>query len=110
MKIENCELKIDFYRANSLEVADGVLTGKTTGAVIDREAKANLLREFAQSEAVELSKTVAVGDGANDLGMIAISGLGIAFSAKPAVQAAADCAINSPSLERVLFLMGILQN
>ena len=54
--------------------------------------------------------TVAVGDGANDLGMIAISGLGIAFSAKPAVQAAADCAINSPSLERVLFLMGILQN
>ena len=104
------ELKIDFYRANSLEVADGFLTGKTTGAVIDREAKANLLLEFAQSEAVELSKTVAVGDGANDLGMIAISGLGIAFSAKPAVQAAADCAINSPSLERVLFLMGILQN
>lgn len=101
------ELQIDFYRANRLEVASGKLTGNLQGAIIDREAKANALREFAQSEGVDLSQTIAIGDGANDLGMIEIAGLGIAFNAKPKVKAAAATSINTPYLDSVLYLMGI---
>lgn len=101
------ELQIDFYRANRLEVASGKLTGNLQGAIIDREAKANALREFAQSEDVDLSQTIAIGDGANDLGMIEIAGLGIAFNAKPKVKAAAATSINTPYLDSVLYLMGI---
>ena len=101
------ELNIDFYRANTLETSGGKLTGKLTGAVIDRAAKADALREFAAKEGVALSQTIAIGDGANDLGMLEIAGLGIAFNAKPAVQAAADISITSPYLDSVLYLMGI---
>ncbi|TSA22319.1 MAG: phosphoserine phosphatase SerB [Actinomycetales bacterium] len=101
------ELNIDFYRANTLETSDGKLTGKLTGAIIDRAAKADALREFAAKEGVALSQTIAIGDGANDLGMLEIAGLGIAFNAKPAVQAAADSSITSPYLDSVLYLMGI---
>jgi phosphoserine phosphatase len=101
------ELNIDFYRANTLETSGGKLTGKLTGAVIDRAAKADALREFAAKEGVALSQTIAIGDGANDLGMLEIAGLGIAFNAKPAVQAAADSSITSPYLDSVLYLMGI---
>jgi phosphoserine phosphatase len=78
-----------------------------TGEIIDREAKARALREFAEQEGVSLAQTIAIGDGANDLGMLEIAGLGIAFNAKPAVQAAADSSINSPYLDSVLYLMGI---
>lgn len=101
------ELNIDFYRANTLETSGGKLTGKLTGAIIDRAAKADALREFAAKEGVALSQTIAIGDGANDLGMLEIAGLGIAFNAKPAVQAAADSSITSPYLDSVLYLMGI---
>ncbi|CAB4541082.1 unannotated protein [freshwater metagenome] len=101
------ELQIDFYQANTLEIQNGHLTGRTVGPIIDRAAKADALREFAQRENVALSQTVAIGDGANDLDMIEAAGLGIAFNAKPAVQAAADSAVNSPYLDSVLYLIGI---
>jgi phosphoserine phosphatase len=104
------ELNIDFYRANKLEAKDGKLTGVITGAIIDREAKANALRDFADKEGVGLAQTIAIGDGANDLGMLEIAGLGIAFNAKPAVRAAADSSINSPYLDSVLYLMGITRD
>ena len=104
------ELNIDYYRANKLEVKEGKLTGAITGAIIDREAKANALRDFADKEGVGLAQTIAIGDGANDLGMLEIAGLGIAFNAKPAVRAAADSSINSPYLDSVLYLMGITRD
>ncbi|MEN9735301.1 MAG: hypothetical protein RL129_11 [Actinomycetota bacterium] len=100
-------LNIDFYRANKLEIIDGKLTGKLLGEIIDREAKASALIEFSKSEGVSLDQTIAIGDGANDLGMIEIAGLGIAFNAKPKVKAAADASINTPYLDSVLYLMGI---
>ena len=104
------ELEIDFYRANRLEMVDGKLTGNLIGSIIDRSAKAEALREFAASENVNLAQTIAIGDGANDLEMLEIAGLGIAFNAKPAVQAAADSSINSPYLDSVLYLMGITRS
>jgi phosphoserine phosphatase len=104
------ELKIDFYRANKLDIADGKLTGKLLGAIIDKGAKADALREFAAAENVSLAQTIAIGDGANDLGMLEIAGLGIAFNAKPAVRAAANSSINSPYLDSVLYLMGITRS
>ena len=104
------ELKIDFYRANKLEVVDGRLTGKLLGSIIDRTAKAEALRDFAAAEDVNLAQTIAIGDGANDLGMLEIAGLGIAFNAKPAVRAATNSSINSPYLDSVLYLMGITRS
>lgn len=101
------DLGIEHYRANTLEVADGVLTGKIVGPIIDRAAKATALRDFAELEGVELEQTIAIGDGANDLDMIAIAGLGIAFNAKPAVKAAADSSVSAPYLDSVLYLLGI---
>lgn len=96
------QLGISRFRANSLEVADGVLTGRTVGPVIDAEAKSLALIEFAAEIGVPVERTVAVGDGANDLRMMATSGLGIAFNAKPVVQEAADIAINGPRLDAIL--------
>jgi phosphoserine phosphatase len=104
------ELEIDFYRANRLEIVDGKLTGNLIGSIIDRTAKAEALREFAAAETVNLAQTIAIGDGANDLDMLEIAGLGIAFNAKPAVRAAADSSINSPYLDSVLYLMGITRS
>lgn len=101
------ELGIDLYRANSLEISNGVLTGRTTGPVIDRKAKAVALHDFASMAGVGIEQTIAIGDGANDLDMITAAGLGIAFNAKPAVRAAADSAVNQPYLDSVLYLMGI---
>lgn len=101
------ELKIDFYRANTLEVVDGELTGKVMGAIVDRAAKAVALREFAQSCSVDLANTVAIGDGANDLDMMDIAGISIAFNAKPIVEAAADYSINEPSLRSVASLINL---
>jgi phosphoserine phosphatase len=101
------ELNISHYRANSLEIIDGKLTGKLTGKIIDRAAKAEALRDFAKAEGVELEQTIAIGDGANDLDMIAAAGLGIAFNAKPAVKAAADSTVSAPYLDSVLYLLGI---
>jgi len=101
------ELGISHYRANTLEIIDGKLTGKVLEPVIDRAAKATALRDFAQIEGVHLEQTVAIGDGANDLDMIAIAGLGIAFNAKPAVKAAAASSVSAPYLDSVLYLLGI---
>jgi phosphoserine phosphatase len=101
------DLGITHYRANTLEVIDGKLTGKIVGEVIDRAAKATALRDFAKIVGVELEQTIAIGDGANDLDMIAIAGMGIAFNAKPAVKAAADSSVSAPYLDSVLYLLGI---
>jgi phosphoserine phosphatase len=101
------ELGIDYVAANVLEIADGKLTGQVTGPVIDRAGKAAALRGFAVRAGVPLSQTVAVGDGANDLDMIAAAGLGVAFNAKPVVRDAADAALSLPYLDTVLYLLGI---
>lgn len=101
------ELGISHYRANTLEIVEGKLTGKVLGDVVDRAAKAVALREFATAEGVSMEQTIAIGDGANDLDMIAAAGLGIAFNAKPAVKAAADSSLTAPYLDSVLYLLGI---
>lgn len=98
------ELGIELLRANRLEVADGMLTGRTVGPVIDREAKAATLREWAAALEIPLEHTVAVGDGANDLGMIGIAGVGVAFNAKPVVRAQAPHSVEG-RLDRVLDLL-----
>ena len=100
-------LSIKYYRANELEIRDGVLTGGLIGSIVDRAGKATALREFAKLSAVSLENTVAIGDGANDLDMMAIAGLSIAFNAKPVVAQAADLSINEPSLKSVLHLIGL---
>lgn len=101
------DLGITHYRANTLEIIDGKLSGGLTGPIIDRAAKAQALKDFANEVGVAIAQTIAIGDGANDLDMIAVAGLGIAFNAKPAVQAAADSSLNAPYLDSVLYLLGI---
>ncbi|MGI8869197.1 MAG: phosphoserine phosphatase SerB [Mycobacteriales bacterium] len=101
------ELKLDFVVANTLEIADGRLTGRLVGPIIDRAGKATALRHFAEQSGVPLSQTVAVGDGANDIDMIAAAGLGIAFNAKPALQRVADTALRHPHLDAILFMLGL---
>ena len=101
------QLSIQYFRANVLEIHSGVLTGGVTGAIVDRAAKADALKEFASQAGVLLENTVAIGDGANDLDMMAIAGLSIAFNAKPIVAAAADLSINERSLRSVSSLLGI---
>jgi phosphoserine phosphatase len=101
------ELGIGYVAANSLEISAGKLTGRLSGPVIDRAGKADALRRFAADAGVPLSQTVAVGDGANDLDMIAAAGLGIAFNAKPLVRDAADTSLSVPYLDAVLYLLGI---
>jgi phosphoserine phosphatase len=101
------ELGVDHAVANTLEVRDGRLTGGLVGPIIDRAAKATHLAQIAAAEGVPLSQTVAVGDGANDLDMLATAGLGIAFNAKPLVRQQAEVAVNVPYLDAVLFLLGI---
>jgi phosphoserine phosphatase len=101
------DLGIDFSAANELEVADGRLTGRLLGPVVDRAGKASALRRFAAEAGVALGATVAVGDGANDLDMLSAAGLGIAFNAKPVVQQAADTAVNVPYLDAIMYLLGI---
>ena len=101
------ELGIDHAHANRLEVRDGLLTGGLVGEIVDRQGKATALRRFAAEERLPLSRTVAIGDGANDLDMLAAAGLGIAFNAKPIVRDQADTAVNVPYLDAVLYLLGI---
>ena len=100
-------LGIGYVAANTLEISAGKLTGRLSGPVIDRAAKAEALRRFAADAGVPLSQTVAVGDGANDLDMIAAAGLGIAFNAKPVVRDAADTSLSVPYLDAILYLLGI---
>lgn len=101
------ELGIMNYRANNLEIADGKLTGQVLAPIVDRAAKGQALRDFATKVGVTIEQTIAIGDGANDLDMIAAAGLGIAFNAKPAVRAAADSSLSAPYLDSVLYLLGI---
>nr|WP_286955415.1 MULTISPECIES: phosphoserine phosphatase SerB [Corynebacterium] len=101
------ELDLDYVRANTLEIEDGKLTGRVVGKVVDRKAKEEFLREFAADSGLQMSQTVAVGDGANDIDMIAAAGLGIAFNAKPALREVADASVNHPYMDEVLQLLGI---
>jgi len=101
------DLGIDFSAANELEVVDGRLTGRVVGAVVDRAGKAAALRRFAEQAGVSQAATVAIGDGANDLDMLAAAGLGIAFNAKPVVRQAADTSVNVPYLDAIVYLLGI---
>jgi phosphoserine phosphatase len=101
------ELGIDFLAANTFEIADGRLTGRLVGPIVDRAGKARALERFAREAGVPVTQTVAIGDGANDLDMLRLAGLGIAFNAKPVVRAAADAAVNVPYLDTILYLLGI---
>lgn len=99
------ELGIMRFQANGLEVSEGALTGRTVGPVIDRAAKAVALREYASAEGIAIENTIAIGDGANDLDMIAAAGIGIAFAAKPVVREQAPYAVDGPSLAAALTLI-----
>ena len=101
------ELGIHYARANELEIVDGVLTGRIVGEVLDRTGKAEALRYFAGEVGVPVESVVAIGDGANDLDMLEIAGLGIAYNAKGLVQEAADTTMNVPYLDAIMYLLGI---
>lgn len=96
------ELKLDFFRANRLAIDSGVLTGEVSGRIIGRHEKAEALRDFAKDSGVDISQTVAVGDGANDIEMIKSAGLGIAFCAKAVLRSEASVAIDVRDLRQVL--------
>lgn len=101
------DLGIDYSLSNTLEMADGVLTGGLAGELVDGPRKASFLSEIAAGEGISTSQVVAVGDGANDLDMLAAAGLGIAFNAKPVVREHADTSVTVPYLDAILFLMGV---
>ena len=101
------KLGIDYVHANTLEIEDGKVTGRVVGRVVDGKRKAELLREIAAAEGVNLEQVIAVGDGANDLPMLSIAGLGIAFRAKPLVRANAKQAISTLGLDGILYLLGV---
>jgi phosphoserine phosphatase len=100
-------LGLDRWRANRLEVSEGRLTGRVDGSIVDAAAKAAALTEWAQESRIPLSRTVAVGDGANDLEMMRVAGLSVAFDAKPRVRERADVAIATRDLSQVLPLLGL---
>lgn len=106
-KALQAQLGIDYVFANELDIENGVVTGRVTGDVVDGERKAQLLRQLAQAEDISLQQVIAVGDGANDLPMLSIAGLGIAFRAKPLVQEAAEQSISTLGLDAILYLLGI---
>jgi len=101
------ELGLDHWRANRLEVHGGVLTGGLVGPIIDAEAKASALQEWAAADAIPLCRTVAIGDGANDLDMMRVAGLAVAFNAKPRVKRDADVVIDHCDLSQVLPILGL---
>ena len=103
-------LGLDFAAANTLEVADGKLTGGLVGDIVDRAGKARALARFAAEYGIPLEQTVAVGDGANDLDMLNTAGLGIAFNAKPFVREQAHTALNQPYLDAVLQVLGFTRD
>jgi len=104
------DLGLDFCTANELEVHDGKLTGRVIGSVVDRSGKADALRRAAERFGIPLAQCVAVGDGANDIDMLATAGLGVAFNAKPALREVADTAITQPFLDVVLFVLGVTRD
>ena len=97
----------DYVFSNELEVENGVVTGNVVGEIVDGERKASLLASIAQHEGFSLEQTIAVGDGANDLPMLSIAGLGIAFRAKPIVKESAKQSLNTLGLDSILYLMGL---
>jgi phosphoserine phosphatase len=101
------ELGVSDVRANTLEVVDGVLTGQVIGPIVDRLGKRTALEEIAREHDIPPRRTIAIGDGANDVDMLAAAGLGIAFNAKAAALAAADTSLNQPYLDSVLYLIGV---
>ena len=101
------KLGLDYVFTNQLEIASGKLTGKITGDIIDGQKKAEILKTIAQVENISLQQTIAVGDGANDLPMISIAGLGVAFHAKPIVKENTQRSISSVGLDGLLYLMGM---
>lgn len=103
------ELGLDFARANRLEVVDSLLTGELLGPIIDAQAKADALRGWAAEYGIPLERTVAIGDGGNDVVMLRDAGLGIAFMAKPVAREAADVSIDTPDLSEVLGLVGFVR-
>ncbi|MFT6731742.1 MAG: phosphoserine phosphatase [Glaciecola sp.] len=100
------ELGIDYVHANELEIIDGKLTGKYLGEIVDGKKKAEYLTAIAKKEGIHINQTIAVGDGANDLPMLNLAGLGIAFHAKPTVKESASTSISSLGLDGVLYLLG----
>jgi phosphoserine phosphatase len=100
------QLGLDYWLANELEIVDAKLTGEVTGAIIDKPAKATALRAWAAELGLDTAQTIAVGDGANDLDMLAVAGLGIGFCGKPRIRAAADILVNVNDLSQVIGLLG----
>jgi phosphoserine phosphatase len=98
-------LSLDYAMANTLGVQDGLLTGEVVGELINREAKAKYLESWASENGLELSQTIAIGDGANDLGMMAKAGLSVAFCAKPVVRESADVVIDERDLSKAIELL-----
>jgi len=100
-------LNIDYAYSNNLEVADGKLTGRVVGPIVNAQRKAELLETIAQAEGILLDQVIAVGDGANDALMLERAGLGIAFRAKPKLRESADTSISASGLDAILYLLGI---